>query len=137
VSVEVSPVVSLRWEIWKSMLSMLRSYSALAGLNDGVAIKIDPPNGEQFDSVFFESRHVILSLSFQPGTGHGTWTLREREEKVERGSLKKLGFTRLGTFVMVEDGSLFMNQEFVELDMLAIDLVKKVVSFEHAVEGWE
>lgn len=136
-SVEVAAVVSLRWEIWKSLLTMVRSYSALAGLNDGVAIKMDPPNGELLDSVSFESRHVRLSLSFQPGTGNGTWTLREREEKVEHGSLKKLGFPRLGTFVMVEDGSLFMNQEFVELDMLAIDLVKKVVAFEHAVEGWK
>jgi hypothetical protein len=136
VSLDVAGVLSLRWEIWKSLLTMLRSYSALAGLNDGVAIKMDPPNGEQLDSVFFESRHVTLSLSFQPGTGNGTWTLREREAKVARGSLKKLGFPRLGTFVMVEDGSLFMKQEFVELDTLAIDLVAKVVAFEHAVEGW-
>jgi len=136
VSVDVAAVVSLRWEIWKSLLTMLRSYSALAGLNDGVAIKVIPEEAEQSDSVFFESRHATLSLSFQPASGNGTWTLRERDGKVERGSLKKLGFQRLGTYVMVEDGSLFMNQEFVELDMLAIDLVQKVVKFEHAVEGW-
>jgi hypothetical protein len=117
------------------MLTMLRSYSALAGLNDGVAIKI-PEDAEQFDSVFCESRHATLSLSFQPETGNGTWTLQEREEKVEHGALKKHGFPQLGTFVMVEDGSLFMKQEFVELDMVAIDLVQKLVAFEHAVEGW-
>lgn len=117
------------------MLAMLRSYSALAGLNDGVAIKMDPEDAERFDSVFFESRHATLSLSFQPGSGNGTWTLREREGKVERGTLKKLGFERLGTFVMGEDGSLFMKQEFVELDMVAIDLVQKLVAIEHAVEG--
>ena len=133
-SVEVAAVVSLRWEIWRSMLTMLRSYSALAGLNDGVAIKI-PEDAGKFDSVFCESRHATLSLSFQPGTGNGTWTLREREGRIEHGSLKKLGFERLGTFVMVEDGSLFMKQEFVELDMVAIDLVQKLVTFEHAVEG--
>ena len=34
-------------EIWKSLLSMLRSYSALAGLNDGVAIKTIPAEAEQ------------------------------------------------------------------------------------------
>jgi len=137
VSVEVAAVVSLRWEIWKSLLSMLRSYSALAGLNDGVAIKMIPAEAEQCDSVAFESRHATLSISFQPDTGNGKWTLREREGKVERGSLKKQGFARLGTYVMVEDGSLFMKQEFVELDVLAIDLVAKVVKYEHAVEGWE
>src|SRR5450755_1641637 len=101
------------------MLSMLRSYSALAGLNDGVAIKMNPADAETSDSVFFESRHATLSLSFQPATGNGTWTLREREEKVEHGALKKLGFPRLGTFLMVEDGSLFMKQEFLELDMMS------------------
>jgi hypothetical protein len=136
VSVDVAAVVSLRWEIWKSMLTMLRSYSALAGLNDGVAIKVIPAEAEQSDSVFFESRHATLSLSFQPASGNGTWTLRERDGKVEHGSLKKLGFPRLGTFVMVEDGSLFMKQEFVELDMMSIDLVARLVAFEHAVEGW-
>jgi len=119
------------------MLTMLRSYSALAGLNDGVAIKVIPAEADHSDSVFFESRHATLSLSFQPATGNGTWTLREREGgKVERGALKKLGFPRLGTFVMVEDGSLFMKQEFVELDMASIDMVAKLVAFEHAVEGW-
>jgi hypothetical protein len=136
VSVDVAAVISLRWEIWKSMLSMLRSYSALAGLNDGVAIKMHPAEAEQSDSVFFDSRHATLSLSFQPATGNGTWTLREREERTERGTLKKLGFPRLGTFVMVEDGSLFMKHEFVELDMASIELVSKLVAFEHAVEGW-
>ena len=55
------------------MLTMLRSYSALAGLNDGVAIKI-AEDAEKFDSAFFESRHATLSLSFQPGTGNGTFT---------------------------------------------------------------
>jgi hypothetical protein len=50
--------------------------------------------------------------------------------------LKKHGFPQLGTFLMVEDGSLFMKQEFVELDMMSIDLVAKLVAFEHAVEGW-
>ncbi len=62
-SVEVAAVVSLRWEIWKSMLGMLRSYSALAGLNDGVAIKI-PDDAETFDSVFFESRARDIELEF-------------------------------------------------------------------------
>ena len=135
-SVEVAAVVSLRWEIWKSMLTMLRSYSALAGLNDGVAIKVIPVEAEQSGSVSFNSRNATLSLSFQPETGNGTWTLREREEKVEHGTLKKHGFPQLGTFLMVEDGSLFMKQEFVELDMMSIDLVAKLVAFEHAVEGW-
>jgi hypothetical protein len=135
VSILVEPVNSLRREIWKSLISMLRSYSALAGLNNDVAIKMRPANADQSDAVFFESRHATLSLIFQPATGKGTWTLREREENVERDTLKNMGIAREGSFVMGEDGSLFMKRELAELDMVAIDLVSKLVAIEHAVEG--
>jgi hypothetical protein len=118
VTVYVTPETVLRGEIWTSLVAMLRSYAAV---HPGVAVKVRTMGG--LDIAILETEHADLELDFRPGRGVGMW------------HLKKTGVKESGNFEVQQDGTLILGGKPAELDMAAMDLVERLVSYEHGAEG--
>ncbi len=117
-TVYVTPETVLRGEIWTSLVAMLRSY---ASVHPGLWVKERTMGG--LDIAILETEHADLELDFRPGRGIGMW------------HLKKIGVKDSGTFEVQQDGTLILGGKPVELDMAAMDLVERLVSYEGGAEG--
>ena len=117
-TVYVTPETVLRGEIWTSLVAMLRSYAAV---HPGVGVKVRTMGG--LDIAILETEHADLELDFRPGRGMGMW------------HLKKAGVKESGNFEVQQDGTLILGGKAAELDMAAMDLVERLVSYEHGAEG--
>ena len=117
-TVYVTPETVLRGEIWISLVAMLRSYAAV---HPGVGVKVRTMGG--LDIAILETEHADLELDFRPGRGIGMW------------HLKKAAVKESGNFEVQQDGTLILGGKPAELDMAAMDLVERLVSYEHGAEG--
>ncbi len=126
---EVGPEIRVRQEIWKSLLSVLRSYTALAQMNDGLKIAISSDAEASLDTVLLTGEHAEMVIRFRPEDGSGEWLLRERiGASSNRSAIQS-------EFAMQMDGMLRMNGALLEPDMAAIELVAKLVAWERSMEG--
>ena len=117
-TVYITPEAVLRGEIWTSFVAMLRSYAAA---HAGVSVKERAIGG--LDIAILETEHADLELDFRAGRGSGMW------------HLKKTGVKESGTFEIQQDGTLLLGGKATELDMAAMDMVERLVSYEHGAEG--
>lgn len=117
-TVVVAPGTRLRREIWSSLVTVLRSYTAL---HAEIAIRVRTIGG--LDIALLESKHAEVELNFRATRGSGMW------------HLKKSGVKESGSFVIQEDGALNWSGKPMELDMAAMDLVERLIAQEHRAEG--
>jgi hypothetical protein len=103
---EAEDEVSVRWEIWESFLSLLRSYGAAAG-SDFILRR-------HSDHAQVEHKGCALRFFFNPRTGEGSW--REIGSSRERG----------GEFYLNQDGTCQIDGRSEPLDMAAIDWIAQL-----------
>jgi hypothetical protein len=117
-TVNAAPETRLREEVWISLVAVLRSYAAV---HPAIEIRVRTIGG--LDIALLETRHADLEVDFRPASGSGMW------------HLKKSGVKESGRFEIQADGTLNLDGAPAELDMAAMDLVERLVSYGHGAEG--
>lgn len=104
-----APVVEpmLKTELWVSFLSLLRSYAAAASLNSGAEIEAT----ESGESIAMVAGSARLEMECDSLTGTGNWRL------ASGGAAR-----RQGSFALLPDGRIELDENILELDHAAIDL---------------
>ncbi|MGC2398542.1 MAG: hypothetical protein WA510_02100 [Acidobacteriaceae bacterium] len=101
---EVLFEVRVRWEIWESFVSLLRSYAALAGADYTV---------QNFsDWAMVEHNGRTVRFCFDPLTGEAVWRKVQSE------------FESWGSFHINDDGTLQFDDGSRNLDMSVIDWIE-------------
>jgi hypothetical protein len=99
--------LDVRAELWRSFVSLLRSYAAAASLNGlehGVLVLTE--NSLQVVAV-----PGTLSVAFYQALGRGVWSIAVNSE------LEK------GTFELHLDGTVLLDDRLVDMDHAAIELI--------------
>jgi hypothetical protein len=117
-TVNVAPETRIREEIWISLVAVLRSYAAV---HPDIEVKVRTIGG--LDIALLETQHADLEVDFRPARGTGMW------------HLKKAGVKESGRFEIQSDGTLNLDGTPTEIDMAAMDLVERLVCYEHGAEG--
>jgi len=100
----------VRAELWRSFVSLLKSYAAAASLNGlehGVLVLTE--NSLQVAAV-----PGTLSVAFYQALGRGVWSVAVNSE------LEK------GTFELHLDGAVSLDERVVEMDHAAIELISSL-----------
>lgn len=118
----VSPEIRVRWEVWRSFESCLRSYAAAAGQGGGEQPVVDAI-GDHIDVVW---RGAYLGFTMSPADGAVAWL-------IERPS----GGNTWGTLEVLPEGKLLVGDRKQDLDHAAIDflaLLKSQIEWSHRMQ---
>jgi len=96
----------LEAELWVSLVSLLRSYAAVANLDSGDTLQFE----ETENSITASAGHAHFDMQCDLRTGAGNWQLRNRHEGKAQGRFQLLG-----------DGRIALDDKTLDLDHAAID----------------
>jgi hypothetical protein len=100
--------VRVRWEIWESLVSMLRVYAIAAAERGEFTVTAT------YAAAWVTHKSHVLGLSLNPIDGAATWRLAEQ------------GLHRQGGFQVLESGMLGFPGEEKQLDEAAIDWIEEL-----------
>jgi hypothetical protein len=106
----VSDAVRVRWELWESLISMLRVYANAASLTHGEFIVT-----ALSDAAWVQHNGYFLALRLTAADGVVSWALKGPGGVHRRRSLE-----------LLENGVLVSDREEMELDRAAIDWVEEL-----------
>ncbi|HEX3661061.1 MAG TPA: hypothetical protein VHU89_06495 [Acidobacteriaceae bacterium] len=102
---------ALAAELWVSLVSLVRSYAGVAGLNGGAAVEVCVAE----TSVSLSAGAVECTMRFEPESSTVIWTLREAEHEAAA-----------GRFELRPDGRIEQEGKAQEMDSVAIDMAARV-----------
>jgi hypothetical protein len=107
-SVQVAPEIRVRWEIWRSFESCLRSYAAAEGLSDSEVPMVNAL-GDHIDVTW---HGLYLGFTMKPADGTAVWLLEwDRENSM------------WGGFELLPEGAFSFENGKKDLDHAAIDFL--------------
>jgi hypothetical protein len=108
VSTAIKREILVRWEIWRSFASCLRSYASAEGLNDPDTPKVDAIG----DHIDVRWHRVYLGFTMHPPDGTAVWLL-------EWGPQSRMW----GSFELLPEGAFGFEEGKKDLDHAAIDFL--------------
>ena len=108
----VSYVVRVRWELWESLISMLRVYANAASLTHGEFIVT-----ALSDAAWVQHNGYFLALRLSAADGVVSWALKG-----------PAGVHHRRSFELLESGVLLSAGEETELDRAAIDWIEELTA---------
>lgn len=110
----------LREEVWLSLVSVLRSYAALALVKDGIGITVSAAGPCE---AILSSERAQFTIALEPdGRGRAVIATENR-------------VTSESSFEIEEDGTLTRDGVTTELDLAAIEWVEMLVALERKAES--
>jgi len=122
----VATQAELRMELWRSFLSVLKSYAALANVGDGAeATNLDDsPWSIVWSTLSKDGRRFSLNVCYDAPKDKGMWRMDLWDERLNKDKIVLKGLhDPFRPFSLQEDGTVALEGSTLDMDHAAIELI--------------